>query len=497
MKEYRRKQQPEPIGEQSFAKGMLPPMAVEAEQMILGSIMLDPSIMPTVAGLLAPDRLYSAENQVIYSALLDMFNKSKQIDLLTIKQELQRLGKLEEAGGVIYLTSVISNVASTANIEHHCFLINEKWIGRELARLGLDLYKHSMDSMKDPFEVMEETNQTLSRINQLVFKKQFEALPKILSENITELHRRMALKTGITGIPSSIRSLDIVTAGWQKQDLIIIAARPGMGKTAFALLCAQASAQAGYPVAVFSLEMSSQQLVFRLQSMESGVDSQKIKTGKLTDFELEKIVEASVSIEKLPIYFDDTAGLSVLEFRAKVARMTHEHGIKFIVVDYIQLMKGDDGGNREQEIASISRALKGIAKEYDIPVMVLAQLSRAVESRKSKVPMLSDLRESGAVEQDADLVIFPFRPEYYEEELLSNSITQSKGMAELHIAKHRNGSCVPVVCGFEGSRTKFYCLDTDSNSHAEIEPERLKRLIPSDMYNDDSDNMGNLNDVPF
>jgi replicative DNA helicase len=426
-----------------------------------------------------------------------MFNKSKQIDLLTIKQELQRLGKLEEIGGVIYLTSVMSNVASTANIEHHCFLINEKWIGRELARAGLDLYKHSMDSMKDPFEVMEETNQTLSRINQLVFKKQFEALPKILSENITELHRRMALKTGITGIPSSIRSLDIVTAGWQKQDLIIIAARPGMGKTAFALLCAQASAQAGYPVAVFSLEMSSQQLVFRLQSMESGVDSQKIKTGKLTDFELEKIVEASVAIENLPMHLDDTAGLSVLEFRAKVARMTHEHGIKFIVVDYIQLMKGDDGGNREQEIASISRALKGIAKEYDIPVMVLAQLSRAVESRKSKVPMLSDLRESGAVEQDADLVIFPFRPEYYEEELMSDSITLSKGMAELHIAKHRNGSCVPVVCGFEGSRTKFYCLDTGINHQDQIEPEKFKRLIPSDMYNDDSDNTGNLKDVPF
>ena len=480
MKARKKHEQPV-VDESAFLTITEPPYSEEAEKAVLGAILVEPVCMPIVSGLIAPDRFFRAKNGMIFEVMQSLFAKSRPIDLLTVREAIKDQGRLDEVESGLYLMELSSMMASSANVTFHCGIINQKWIARELSRIGVTVYRSAMDDTCDPLEVMEQLTSELTRVGLGAFKRQVQALPSIMADNINELRRRMEIRTGVTGIPTGFQKLDRLTSGWQPQSLVIVAARPAMGKTALALRFAIESAKHGNPVALFSLEMSSTELVFRMQSSESGIPGDKIRSGNIGEPELDQFIGTSVQMESMPIFIDDTPSLSIIEFRAKVARMVHEHGIKLIILDYLQLMRGDSGsGNREQEISSISRNLKAVAKEYNIPVIALSQLNRAVESRAMKVPMLSDLRESGAIEQDADMVIFPHRPEYYGDQVLSDGCTPSIGMAEIHVAKQRNGAIGSIVVGYHPFTTKFYCLDSPK-PHQPTD----KKFVPSTMYSTD------------
>ena len=371
---------------------------------------------------------------------------------------------MEVAGGAFYITELTSKVASAANIEFHARIITEQSIKRELIRISSTIQKDAFEDTTDVFELLDAMEQSLFEISEKNIRKNYATMSSIMRDAIAELEVRKNQKDGLTGVPSGFTALDRVTSGWQKSDLVIIAARPAMGKTAFVLsVLRNAAVDHNRPVAIFSLEMSSVQLVNRLISSEAELDSDKIKKGTLADHEWAQLVHKTAKLSKAPLFVDATPALSILELRAKCRKLKAQHDIQMVVVDYLQLMSGDSkggfGGNREQEIASISRALKKIAKELSIPVIALSQLSRAVETRGGdKRPQLSDLRESGAIEQDADMVMFLYRPEYY-------GITEDEGGAstagvgEVIIAKHRNGSLENIKLRFIGRYTKFTDLD--------------------------------------
>lgn len=440
----------------------LPPQAPEHEEAILGALMLEKDSLNEVIEILSPESFYKPAHQYIYNVICDLFAKSEPVDILTVIQQLRQNGAIEIAGGVTYVTKLTTRVNSAANIVAHARIVAEMAIKRELIKLSGEITKNAYEETFDVFELLDAAEQRLFEVSESNIRKNYADMKSIMASAIQELENKKDRQDGLTGVPAGFMALDRMTAGWQKSDLVILAARPAMGKTAFSLSALRnAAVDHQMPVAIFSLEMSNIQLVNRLISAEVQLESEKLKTGNLSEFEWEQLIEGTANLTNAPIFIDDTPALSVLELRAKCRRLKAQNDIQLIIIDYLQLMSGDTskGGNREQEIASISRALKQIAKELDVPVIALSQLSRAVETRGGdKRPQLSDLRESGSIEQEADIVLFLYRPEYYgiTEDIDGNP---TQGVGEVIIAKHRNGSLGTVQLKFIGKYTQFTDLD--------------------------------------
>jgi replicative DNA helicase len=471
----------------SHQLGKLPPQAVDIEEAVLGALMLEKDALSAVIDVLRPECFYKDAHQMIFQAIHNLFHKAEPIDILTVTHALKKSGELEIVGGAYYITQLTSRIASAANIEYHARIILQKYIQRELIRISGETIKDAYEDTEDVLQLLDKAEKNLFEIAEGNIRRNFEDMQSLISKAIKEIEIASNQTSGITGIPSGFTELDRVTAGWQKSDLIIIAARPGMGKTAFVLSMARnAAVQFKRPVAFFSLEMSSIQLVNRLIASESEITSEKIRKGQLANHEWEQLNAKIKPLTEAPLYIDDTPALSVFELRAKCRRLVAEKKVSMIIIDYLQLMvAGTDtrSGNREQEISTISRSLKAIAKELSVPIIALSQLSRAVETRggSSKRPQLSDLRESGAIEQDADLVMFIYRPEYYG--LSEDENAQStQGIAEVNVAKNRNGALKTVTLKFVGHLTKFTDLDSyelvdDSMtlSPRTLEPDRVTR----------------------
>ena len=446
--------------------GKLPPQATDLEEAVLGALMLEKNALTEVIDILKPDTFYVEAHQRIFEAIYSLFQKNSPIDLLTVISELRGMGMLEIVGGAYYITHLTDRVVSAANIEYHARIISQKYIQRELIKVSSEIINSAYDETSDIFDLLDHAEKSLFEIAQNNLRRDTRKVDDIMREAVVSLEALRDRTDSLTGVPSGFTALDRMTSGWQPSDLIIIAARPAMGKTAFVLSCARnAAVQHDKPVAVFSLEMSSVQLVNRLISGETEIEQEKLRRGSLADHEWEQLHSRIGKLSTAPLLIDDTPALNIFEFRAKCRRLKAQYDIQLVIVDYLQLMhgKGDGkGGNREQEIGSISRSLKSVAKELNIPVIALSQLSRAVENRPgaSKRPMLSDLRESGSIEQDADMVLFLYRPEYYglNEDESGNS---TAGLGEVIIAKHRNGETGSVNLRFVGKYVKFTDLEDD------------------------------------
>ena len=430
----------------------------ETEMAVLGALMLEKEALTDVIEILRPEAFDEDAHQRIFTAITALFSKSEPIDIVTVTKQLRSTGELDLAKGAAYVTSLTQRVHSSANIEFHSRILMEYAIKRQLIEISNQVFRDAYEEETDVFNLLDKTEQSLFEVTEMNIRKNYASINNIMTEAIRELEELRDNRDGLTGIPSGFTSLDRVTSGWQRSDLVIFAARPGMGKTAFVLSSLRnAAVDFDRPVAFFSLEMSSTQLIKRLISAEAEISSDKLKTGKLSEHDWKKLVDKTSTLSDAKIFIDDTPALSVLELRAKCRRLKAQHDIEMVVIDYLQLMTGESSksGNREQEIAMISRSLKQLAKELDVPVIALSQLSRAVETRGGdKKPQLSDLRESGSIEQDADMVIFLYRPEYYGmmEDEEGNSV---KGMAEVIFAKNRHGSTATVPLKFIGEYTKF------------------------------------------
>lgn len=448
----------------SLEKGKIPPQAVDLEKVVLGALMIDGKGVDEVIDLLTPDAFYHKAHQSIFDSIDKLFKSGSPVDLLTVSAQLRRDEKLESVGGDHYLVQLSQLVSSTAHIEFHARIILQKFIQRSLIKISTEIINDSYEESTDVFDLLDMAESKLYEVAQGNIRKSTETAMDLVRQAKQRIED-IANRDGLSGIPTGFTDLDRLTSGWQPSDLIIVAARPGMGKTAFTLSMARNIAVgANIPVAFFSLEMSSVQLITRLISSETGLSSEKLRTGKLEPHEWEQLNVKVKDLEQAPIFIDDTPSLSIFDLRAKCRRLASQHGIKLIMVDYLQLMTaqtGNKGGNREQEISTISRNLKALAKELEVPVIALSQLSRAVETRGgSKRPLLSDLRESGAIEQDADIVSFIYRPEYYGlEEWDDDDQTPCKDQAEFIVAKHRNGATDNIRLKFLGQFGKFDNLD--------------------------------------
>lgn len=451
--------------------GKLPPQALDLEEAVLGALMLEKDALSAVIDILKPEVFYQESHQKIFEAIHMLFEKSKPVDILTVTAELRQMGSLEMVGGAYYITNLTNRVASAANIEFHARIISQKYIQRELIRISTDIITTAYEDTADIFDLLDHAEKGLFDIAQNNLRRDTQKMDDIIKQSLATLEELRTKTDGLTGVPTGFTGLDRITGGWQKQDLVIIAARPAMGKTAFVLTCARnATVDFAKPTVVFSLEMSSVQLVNRLISGEAEIEQEKIRKGNLQEWEWQQLHSKIGRLTEAPLLIDDTPALNIFEFRAKCRRLKSQYDIQLVIVDYLQLMhgkgEGKGGGNREQEIGSISRALKSVAKELDVPVLALSQLSRAVESRpglQGKRPMLSDLRESGSIEQDADMVLFLYRPEYYGITEDEQGRSQA-GIGEVIIAKHRNGETGIVPLRFIGKFVKFTDLEEDFNS---------------------------------
>ena len=443
--------------------GKLPPQAADLEEAVLGAMMLEQNAVNTVIDILKPSSFYKDANARIYEAIIQLFQKGEPIDILTVTQMLRKMGQLEVIGGPLYIAQLTNRVASTANVETHARIIAQKFIQRELIRISNEIIRDSYDETSDVFDLLDKAENNLFQVAEGNIRKNYDKMSSLIKEALDQIENARKNADGVSGVPSGFTALDRITSGWQRSDMIVVAARPAMGKTAFVLSMARNMAvEFNIPVAIFSLEMASVQLVQRLISSETEIDAEKLRKGSLADHEFQQLHQRISRISEAPIFIDDTPGLSVFELRAKCRRLKAQHGIQMVIIDYLQLMTagGDTkGGNREQEISTISRSIKGIAKELDVPVIALSQLSRAVETRGGdKRPVLSDLRESGAIEQDADIVAFLYRAEYYGiTEDQEGNPTQGKGT--VIIAKHRNGATGDVNLKFVGRLAKFANVD--------------------------------------
>lgn len=448
-------------GRQMLEKsGRVPPQAQEVEQSVLGAMLIEKTAIPKAIEILAPDAFYQTKHEIIYSAILSLFERGNPVDLITLNEELKRRGQLEEVGGAYYLTELTTRVDTAANIEYHARIIAEKSLMRKMIETMTGLIGKAYDPSTDAFELLDDSEREIFHISDSQLRKPATSLNDILKGTLANLESVHGREGGITGVPSGFTRLDDMTGGWQKTDLIIIAARPSMGKTAFSLAMARNAAmhpELATGVAIFSLEMGSHQLAQRLLTSEARVDAQSARTGRLRDEDWPNLAKAAGRLSAAPIYIDDTPSLGVLELRAKCRRLKAEHDIGLVIVDYLQLMHGSSSArsNREQEIAQISRSLKGLAKELDLPVIALSQLSRAVESRGGdKRPQLSDLRESGSIEQDADVVAFIYRAERYGITVDENG-QSTEGMGEIIIGKQRNGPIGSVQLAFVNQYARF------------------------------------------
>lgn len=450
-------------GLSTYVFGKVQPQAVQLEEAVLGALMLDRDALPMVMDILRPESFYKEGHQLVYRAVIRLFERSNPVDLLTVTEELKKSGDLEKAGGGYYLVELTHRVASAANIEYHARIIAQKHIQRELIRVSTNVIRDAYEDTTDVFNLLDDAEKGLFAITQNNLSRSYESMGSLSAKVLKQIEELTQKGDGLTGVPTGFTDLDRLTSGWQPSDLVIVAARPGMGKTSMVLAVAlNAARDFGKGVALFSLEMASTQLVQRLISMEAEIAGSKMRNGKLEDYEWQQLQTTVERLSTVPIFIDDTPAINIFELRAKCRRMKQQHDIQLVIIDYLQLMTGSTegkGGNREQEIAGISRALKSLAKELNIPVIALSQLSRAVEVRGgSKRPQLSDLRESGSIEQDADIVAFIYRPEYYQ--ILEDESGQSlKGIAEFIVAKHRHGALDTVRMRFVDTFAKFVNLD--------------------------------------
>ena len=452
----------------SLQKGKLPPQAVDLEEVVLGAMMIDKKGVDEVIDILQPEAFYKESHQLIFNAIISLFEKQEPIDIKTVSFQLKKDGNLNSVGGDYYLIELSQKVSSSAHIEFHSRIILQKFIQRKLISISNDIIEDSYDETSDVFDLLDKAESKIYDISQRNLKKNTQSAEDLVSAAKKKIEE-ISKKEGLSGIASGFGEIDRLTSGWQPSDLIIVAARPGMGKTAFTLSMARnITVENNIPVAFFSLEMSAIQLITRLISSETGLNSEKLRTGKLEKFEWQLLNVKVTNLENAPLYIDDTPSLSIFELRAKARRLSSQYGIKLIVVDYLQLMtlgSSQKSGNREQEISTISRNLKALAKELDIPIIALSQLSRAVELRGgTKRPILSDLRESGAIEQDADIVSFLYRPEYYKiDEWDDEERSPALGQAEFIVAKHRNGGLSSIKLKFINSLGKFENLSAFEN----------------------------------
>ncbi len=439
------------------AIGRIPPQNIEAEQSVIGSMLLDKDAIPNIAEILKSEDFYREDHREIYDVIMDLFDKGNAIDLITVSDMLKQRGTLESVGGLDYLTNVATSVPTTANSRHYAKIVEEKSLLRKLIRASSEIVDMGYEASEEAAVVLDRAEKSIFDILQKRSTQGFIPIKDALLDTYNRLEELYNSKSFITGVPSGFTDLDHKTAGFQGSDLVLIAARPAMGKTAFALNIAQyAAVVKKVPVAIFSLEMSKEQLVSRMLCSEAMVDSQKIRTGRLDDEDWQKLARATGPLSEAPVFIDDTPGASVMEIRAKCRRLKLEKGLGLVVIDYLQLMQGrGKTENRQQEISEISRSLKILAKEINIPVIALSQLSRAPEQRTDHRPIMSDLRESGAIEQDADIVMFLYRDDYYNED------SEKQNVAEVIVSKHRNGSTGTVELRWFGEYTKFCNLKRD------------------------------------
>jgi replicative DNA helicase len=458
--------------------GRIPPHATDLEQAVLGAMMLEKNAVTDTIDMLSTESFYDPKHQYIYGAIRELFGTSNPIDLLTVTHKLKDKGELEIAGGAVYISSLTQRVASSAHVEYHARIIAQKYIQREIIRMCSETLRDAYEETTDVFELLTKAEGQLFGIAENNMKKAISTMQSVVMEAINEIEQAAKNSDGLSGVPTGFRKLDELTSGWQRSDMIVIAARPAMGKTAFVLSMARNTAvDFNMGVAVFSLEMSSVQLVKRLISSESRISAEKLRKGKLEEHEFQQLYTRITKLSTAPIYIDDTPGLSVFDLRAKCRRLKMQYDIQMVIIDYLQLMSAGGGGkgpgNREQEISTISRSIKEIAKELNIPIIALSQLSRSVETRGGdKRPMLSDLRESGAIEQDADIVGFLYRPEYYglmqDEDGSSN-----QGVGEVIIAKHRNGALDSVRLRFVGQYARFENFEDVIENNQDFNPASL------------------------
>jgi len=503
---YKKKNDTRPVKVGPNDMGKLPPQAIELEESVLGALMIEKDAFMTVSDLLRPAVFYKEQNQRVFEAIAALAAKEQPIDMLSVTEKLKSLGTLEEAGGVIYLSELTRRVASTAHLRYHAQIIAQKATARELIHMASEIEEMGYDETQDIEDLVGKAESGIFEISQRNQKRDVVQIDSVITEAFERMRLASKNEGNISGVPSGFTELDKITSGWQKSDLIIIAARPAMGKTAFVLSMAKNIAvNYKIPVAMFSLEMSNVQLVNRLIMNVCEIEGDKIKNGKLTQQEWHKLEHKITDLTGAPIYVDETPALSVFELRSKARKLVREHQIKLIIIDYLQLMnaQGMNFGSREQEVSIISRNLKALAKELDIPIIALSQLNRGVEARtgvEGKKPQLSDLRESGAIEQDADMVCFIHRPEYYHLYNDEKSGKDLRGLGQIIVAKHRNGAVDEVWLRF---RNKFAKFQNESDEYDESDlpplPSAGEISIKSSLgdYSDGAQLDNDNNNVPF
>ncbi len=447
-------------------EGRVPPQAVDIEEQILGAMLLEKEAIPKVIEILDEEAFHAERNRLIYGAVVSLFERSEPADCITVAEELRKKGQLEKVGGESYLVDLTMRITSAANIEYHARIVLEKALLRRLIMTSSGIASKAFMAGEDAFDLLDLAEQEIFKISEWRLKRNFVTMDRAVHDTLEMLESIHGNHDGVTGVPTGFRDLDTLTGGWQHSDLIIIAGRPSSGKTAFALsLAANAALHKQKPTAIgiFSLEMSTQQLVMRLLCADARVDAHALRTGRLPEEDWRKVGLAAGRVAKAPIFIDDTAGLGILELRAKARRLKADQNIGLLIIDYLQLMQGPKGAeNREKEISGISRSLKGLAKELSIPVIALSQLSRAVEGRQGKRPILSDLRESGAIEQDADVVMFVHRPEMYADQR-AETPDAVEGKAEIIIGKQRNGPIDDLALAFVKRYARFENLALPSH----------------------------------
>jgi len=448
--------------EVTSGEGRIPPQAVEIEEQILGAMLLDKEAIARVIEVLDQEAFHAERNRKVFQAIVQLFEKGEPADSITVAEELRRRGELDAAGGEAYLVELTMKVSSTANVEYHARIVLEKAIMRSLISESGKITARAYNQTEDAFDLLDQAEQSIFRISEARMKRNFVSMDKAVHDTLEMLESIHGTHSGVTGVPTGFRDLDTLTGGWQNSDLIIVAGRPSSGKTAFALsLASNAAMHKSKPtsVGIFSLEMSIQQLVMRLLCATAKVDAHAVRTGRLPEDDWRRLSLGAGRIAKAQIFIDDSASLGILELRGKCRRLKVEQGIGLVIVDYLQLMQGPrNAENREKEISAISRSLKALAKELNIPVVALSQLSRAVEGRQDKRPILSDLRESGAIEQDADVVMFVHRPEMFTDPN-SDRFEEVKGKAEIIVGKQRNGPIDNVDLAFVHRYARFENLE--------------------------------------
>lgn len=435
----------------------IPPQNIEAEQAVLGAMLLEKKAIVAATELLKADDFYREAHKLVFEAIVELSQRDEAADLVTVVEQLKKNEKLDKAGGIAFVTSLANAVPTAANVKYHAKIVLEKAQLRNLINTTTEIAGEAYEDVEEIGALMEKAEKEILKVTGRGTSFDFTPIGKLVIDVFDKVEKRSQEKNALTGLASGFRDLDRLTSGLQASDLILVAARPSMGKTAFTLnIATYVAVKLKQPVAFFSLEMSNVQLVQRMLCAEGGIDSQALRSGELTDDDWKRLIIASDRLTKAPIYIDDTPGITVAELRAKARRIKSDHGLSLVVIDYLQLMQGrasKNGDNRQQEISEISRSLKALARELGVPVIALSQLSRSVESRTIKRPMLSDLRESGSLEQDADIVMFLYRDEYYNED------SERKDQADVIIAKHRNGPIDTITLFFEKRFTKFTTLD--------------------------------------